>query len=328
MKHCISLNYVLHTLLIAVALVFLAPSSRSDSFNFGTVPEEALPPTDSEAGRLLNEILAKPGQWNQMCSILPPPAPDRVPLFGYLRNPLNFITTENFERLRAQRKAVLTEIDCRLTETSASEAQKAAQYYAAHPETLQPLPRPVSFLDEYLVILLDLQGTEALPGLLRMEAALNDFAPYVKDAANWNAFLERSPEDKPSLEIVRYPEMHPKVLSVITALMLGEHHETFTKSKLYERYIADYAKVRTEGRFAAYRGEFPALEAPPERGSDLNALIRMRDRDWSRLGGLLSLPYDREYRDEIVAIAQRFLESVPPEAYAGQNAMASEPIRR
>ena len=108
---------------------------------------------------LLDEVLAKPGYWTQMCDArvmlspraaantpteqLPTYAPP-LPLFGYERWSESKISPENFLRLRQQRRQVIGEIATRL------ETGKIAD-------------------QAYWMVLLDLNGVEALPALLRFE---------------------------------------------------------------------------------------------------------------------------------------------------------------
>lgn len=141
---------------------------------------------------LLDEVLAKPGYWTQMCDTrvimsprtvtgMPPvQVPTHVPplpLFGYERWSETKFSPENFLRLRKQRSQVIREISSRL------EAGKPAD-------------------QAYWMILLDLNGIEALRALLRFEKQFKvkrlQVGLDVRDCA------------------------HIQVLSVITALLKNE----------------------------------------------------------------------------------------------------------
>ena len=142
-------------------------------------------------GKLLDEVLARPGFWMQSCSarVLPSPRtidgkarkiPTYVPplaLFGYDRWSESKISADNFLRLRARRTEIIQEIARRL-QAGASPRQ------------------------EYWMILLDLNGIEALPALLGFEKQFKVMELSegldVRDSA------------------------HIQVLSVITALLKNE----------------------------------------------------------------------------------------------------------
>jgi hypothetical protein len=110
------------------------------------------------AGQLLDEVLAKPGFWTQVCDarVLPSPRtiagkPRKIPtyvpplpLFGYQRWGESKISAANFLRLRARRSEIIREIARRL------------QAGVEPPQ-------------EFWMILLDLNGIEALPALLKFE---------------------------------------------------------------------------------------------------------------------------------------------------------------
>lgn len=143
------------------------------------------------AGKLLEEVLAKPGFWMQSCSarVLPSPRtidgkPRRIPtyvpplaLFGYERGSESKISADNFLRLRTRRTEIIQEIARRL--------QAGAR------------PR-----QEFWMILLDFNGIEALPALLSFEKQFKvvelSEGLDVRDSA------------------------HIQVLSIITALLKNE----------------------------------------------------------------------------------------------------------
>lgn len=136
--------------------------------------------------KILDDVLAKPGYWTQMCSARVMLAPREaagnfpthvpsLPLFGYERWTESKISADNFRRLRHQRSEVIAEIVSRL-------AVKARQ--------------------EYWMILLDLNGIEALPALLRFE---KQFKVH-----------------KLRADLDVRDSAHIQVLSVITALLKNE----------------------------------------------------------------------------------------------------------
>jgi hypothetical protein len=151
-------------------------------------------PVWGEGGKLLDEVVKNPGYWSQMC-MLPRSRPlSELPLYGYSRSwSETRISPDNFRRLRAERGQVLREIERRL------------QNLARHPGADESDP-----LDSYLVVLLDLNGVEALPGLLELERALDVRAAY-----------RVHPDLLDSKKVLRLPR-HVQVLSTITAILTNE----------------------------------------------------------------------------------------------------------
>lgn len=170
--------------------------------------------------RLLDEVLEKPGAWNQMCSFPPGNPRTSLPLNGYSRGwAADFITSANFERLRDGRGAVLREISPRLLALksnlveNAEALAKKLESKGKFSTSSRPA-EPGHALETYLMIILDLNGVESLPALLEVEHALNQVALYrlPPEVLSWGE-TKYSP--------VRYLE-HTQVLSVITALLSSE----------------------------------------------------------------------------------------------------------
>ena len=124
----------------------------------------------------MEEVLAKPGFFSQMCLLVPAKSKAELPLFGFRRDwAQTRISVENFRRLRGERAEVVKEA------ARALESAKGER------------------LELCLMVLLDLNGIEALPALLRLEKRLADVPP---------TFGEYAPQ--------------VQVLSVITALLKNE----------------------------------------------------------------------------------------------------------
>lgn len=124
----------------------------------------------------MEEVLAKPGIFSQMCMLVPAKSKAELPLFGFGRDwAQTRISVENFRRLRGERAAVVIET--------------AKALDSARGERLELC----------LMVLLDLNGVEALPVLLRLEDRLGGVPPT-------------SGEHAPRVQ----------VLSVITALLKNE----------------------------------------------------------------------------------------------------------
>lgn len=201
-------------------------------------------PSWAEGGKLLDEVLKNPGYWRQMC-MLPPSRPlSDLPINGYLRSwSETRISPDNFKRLRAQRAQVLAEIERRLLSL------------AKHPGN----DSDSSPLDSYLMVLLDLNGVEALPSLLKLEKALDAQAAY-----------RIHPELLDSQKAPRLSR-HVQLLSTITALLTNEAApglERLGKEGRYDQEHRDQIVHVAEAflrqvPLARFRGK-AAMSAEPE----------------------------------------------------------------
>lgn len=304
-----------------------------------TFPALANPAETESAGELLDQVLSKPGAWNQMCSAMPLQKNDQIPLFGYWRNPNFFISEANFTQLRNKRAAVLPEISDRL--------HRSVTAYADDPSCG---PGPLLFpnikgdtesdglrsirvgldgtspLDEYLVIVLDLNGVEVLPALLAVEKAYHRTAKYPAPKVPG---LDIETEGAAFYSGQAGPSrMHTRVLSVITALLLNEQYPRFLESKVYKTYTNDYGPARA--RIAADDPELGKLVSSdvPKSTSGLIDVVIRRDRDMRNFDGLMYLSYDKSTRDEIISIAAQFVREVSPDKYVGAAAMSERPYYR
>lgn len=179
-----------------------------------------------------------------MC-MLPPSRPlSDLPINGYLRSwSETRISPDNFKRLRAQRAQVLAEIERRLLSL------------AKHPGN----DSDSSPLDSYLMVLLDLNGVEALPSLLKLEKALDAQAAY-----------RIHPELLDSQKAPRLSR-HVQLLSTITALLTNEAApglERLGKEGRYDQEHRDQIVHVAEAflrqvPLARFRGK-AAMSAEPE----------------------------------------------------------------
>lgn len=172
-----------------------------------------------KVGELLDEVVQTPGGWNQMCSLPTHKPRTQLPLKSYHRDwAPAFVSPQNFLRLREYRKEVLQEISFRLLELLPDAVDNTERY-------TEKVRNKVKYawdwtlhsasLEIYLMILVDLNGTEALPTLLEFEAALAAVAPYRLPAEA----LEKQASD---FTPTRYLE-HTQVLSVLATILEAEN---------------------------------------------------------------------------------------------------------
>jgi len=167
-----------------------------------------LHPVWAEGGKLLDEVVANPGYWSQMCSLYPMPGLRELPLFGFQRYWAEArISPANFQRLRADRTEVLAEISRRLESSAA-------------------MGRAPDAWETYLLVLWDLNGVEALPALLKWEETLDATALYRTNPSLLETGLGRWPRDEAKaaelFSISNGCWRHARVLSIITVLLAQE----------------------------------------------------------------------------------------------------------
>ncbi|MCA9790412.1 MAG: hypothetical protein KC910_01400 [Candidatus Eremiobacteraeota bacterium] len=217
---------------------------------------------------VLEAVLKDPGGYSQMCAMPEPKPRTELPLFGYKRDWRDsWITVENFRKLRAQRVGVVKEVARRL-ENSLPGLVKKAQAEAIRLKTGKGQTSSQPNLELEYMVLLDLNGVEALPALMHLERKLNEVAIY-----NLPAKKLEAPDDPPDFYGPGGYLDHVQVLSVISAILRSEQARGIDQLK------------------------------EPAR-------------------------YDRQHRDQIVALANRFLETTRPENYRAGKAMAKEPTIR
>lgn len=290
-----------------------------------------------DAPTLINEILEKPGQWNQMCSIFRPSnEPPSIPLFGYYRDYATYwISEANFVRLRAQRTPVLKEISTRL-DSLASDTAKAVEdatrkltesKTVTSSNRLRILSAESDELETYLMILLDLNGIEALPALLRLESALDKVAVYrlPNDDREWIRHGEFADGLKVS---IRAPKQHNRVLSIISALLLYENAEGLTESALFDRYTEVYRQFRDE--FGEKFDEWGLKPLPVGPSRDRGVIDEILRHGSYLASGKdpFSVELTQKNRDLIIELADAFSKNKRPDEFRAAEAIVPAPRYR
>jgi hypothetical protein len=281
---------------------------------------------------LINEIIEKPGAWNQMCRIPGPYRPTNIPLFGYYRDETHsWISTANIARLRLWRSSVIEDIEARMSGATPKAVYMTKSALDSHikPEIFADPDRPrkteVSIMagdaiDHYLVILLDLNAIEALPTLLKFEKSLNEVAVYTHSKEHLNKLSKVSV----SFNMPRY---HTRTLSLITVLLLNEQDDAFMRSPIFGKYVSVYPEIRDEinEREARYQKFIPLPEDP---ATDRTTLQRMIVHDRFTRGKKLEIEMTQENRDLIIKLATDFLATTKPSEYRGATTMTPEITHR
>jgi hypothetical protein len=209
---------------------------------------------EPSAAALLDQVIKEPGAWNQMCDIPRPKDLSRFPSRGIIRDWVWYwVGPDQFRTLRAQREGVVTEIGRRLDADRALHVAWAGQELSPSPREIPSLP-----LEIYLVTLVDLNGVEALPALLRLEKGLDGMALYKASiTGKLNASRSKEVEYFEPREGIskkyRVPDrmyaaylIHEQVLSTITALLANETKAQFPEKLAYDQATRDDIIARAE----------------------------------------------------------------------------------
>lgn len=277
---------------------------------------------ESDAAKLVDEILVNPGFFDQMCAIHVGPQPEWFSGYGFDRGGMAFvkISVENFERLRKVRAEALSVLANRLRE-AAPEAEALQREFSqgvltgewpkfqvvvpvaedsgnvgdqpvpAHPLTVEgPFLYAPGNIEIFFAMVLDLNGVEILPELLRLEELLDAEAPYKIAPSQWDR-MARSPRDSEDrAKFDRGPVTHHHCLTVICSILANEGYKPFM-----DAFLPNFD--------SATRGEH-------------NVGIRYR------------ISFAVENRDSVIALARRFLDEVPPDRRLGAKGMINPPVPR
>lgn len=199
---------------------------------------------------LLEEVIRKPGTWNQMCA-MPMPLDFDVPLPMYsLATARNFfLSPANLDRLQEQRAVVGADIVSLLNRMDLS---KATNNSAQPVGLLDSNQDPEQLSGTLLDIILQLDVVEALPGLLRVEADLNQRlsaaktndaslpaldlgGPVMFSGVTQENFKEQFSSRRRSEFTARVYQR--EMLSVMAALLRHERYQPLLDSDLEKSYF-------------------------------------------------------------------------------------------
>lgn len=293
--------------------------------------------------KLLDEVIAKPGNFNQMC-LSPPPLPFNapVPAYGLLAPRYYFFNAYSIQRLHAYRKEIVPVLLERLKNIDLNKAQPPRGNMN---DSRGSGTNPRAFSNLLLSVAQHLHAIEVLPELLRLEeqlysaiakAAKDEKAPLpqldIDSPVGWSTIKvvddtkrQKSPkpikEDKKSLER-KTDEFTCRIyqrelLALMARLLRDEEYKPLLASSIEKEYIAGLRKIATQG-------EMKDIKSADD--------IPLESHDWIRwddelgipvkiYGSVVEIPYTETLRDELRHIADDFLKSVPPAQWKGAGAM-------
>ncbi len=293
--------------------------------------------------KLLDELIAKPGNFNQMCGT-PPPLPFDAPLPAYsVLAPRHYSFGANsILRLQSYRKEVMLVLLDRLKNVDLSKAQPTP-VMAKNWEYSRSNPRAFSSL--LLSVALHLQAIEALPELLRLEDQLHsallkaekdEKAPLpqleLDSPVGWSTIKvvddkkkqkaqKPTKEDKKSFErktdLFTCRIYQRELLALIARLLREEKYQPLLASSIEKEYIAGLRTIANEGELK----DIKSLADIPEESQ---SWIRWDDELGIPVllhGSVVKIPYTETLRDDLRHMADDFLKNVPPAQWKGAAAM-------
>lgn len=143
-----------------------------------------LGPAWADGKSTLDQVLKNPGVWNQMCSPGEPKPWSELPFPGYHRSWTDQpLSPQNVQKLRADRARVLKSISAKLDQITPALVKNESDELADRPPGGEAAAKVDQTLELCCMALLDLNGSEDLPALLRLESALAQKAKYA--APRW-----------------------------------------------------------------------------------------------------------------------------------------------
>ncbi|NJM38068.1 MAG: hypothetical protein HC845_09555 [Akkermansiaceae bacterium] len=282
---------------------------------------------ESQASKLLDQIISQPGSYSQVCDVMM--MPQDVPYRAFQISDFAgaSFSEKNQNLLRKNRDILVKSIRERLLEIDFSrEAKQPAEDlsvkgeegdgdpYGADPQSLNPL---------LLDIILQLNATEALPELLAIEGKIVAAIAKAKDDASakppvtygWfvnpegSEYDENEPEAKRErrLGLFQARVAQRDLVMTIAKLMRKEKYEPYLKTKLEAAYVKGLKEDAKEFKFP----QFSQSDVVPNEieGEEIerDEISGVTNRKYTTV----SIPYTRESRDEIRAAAQKWIAAHP-----------------
>jgi hypothetical protein len=286
--------------------------------------------------QVLDEAIAQPGDFNQMCG-MPRPIAFEVPLpaYGVLAPRHYSLGGDAATKLQAYRAEVMPVLQERLknidmARLATQNAKPAAREMTMAKSGLNPEALSWPLLQAVQV----LQGVECLPALLRLEEQLHALlAAAEKDAAAPLPQLELdSPVSWKELTVKAKPEPRKEqtfacriyqreLLGLIGSLLRKEDFAPLDNTAVEKAYIEGLKKIAVSDELKGFKS---ADDIPWESfhlvtwDEALNIPVYIH-------GSTIPVPYTEAIREELRKVAGEYLSTVPQEKRLGAKAMSVAP---
>ena len=263
-----------------------------------TVAAEDAPPPS--AASVLQQVLAEPGQYSQMCGTLMIVSAVPLPIYGFV-NPGEFhLSTENLAKLRTRRAEIVPALNEHLAKLRVQiEGPTGVPKNGVIVTTNTP-----DRLDTPLYeIVLGLDAVETLPALLRLEEQIDGELAKEKPTAATGSFNPRE------MSTWNAKVAQRDVLSLMLQLLRGQRYQPLLDSS-FEKIYGDAlkAEANTKGPKVKTPAEAKALKMNVRFDPIYNLPSNTHHQK-------LEVPFTPEVRATVRGLAGEFLKTVPPEKW-------------
>lgn len=311
------------------------------------------PKTEVSPDALLDKAVKNPGGYSQMCDIqfveqykVP------VPLYGLSLDTEFELSKDTLFKLRAQRDGVIAALNKRLSGIDFSKAPKTAEIkFAKDSEKLVSSGLDPKYLSQILLkIIIDLNATECLPELQRLEKILsakleanhndpksslpefqNDAGFVVGNSKDFEAdFEKRNGKEPTAAEQAAQDAVHKRVAAIVAqrdllatmlCLLRQERYPALIESDWEKQVGKDLLEKSKEENFAG-------IKKPED--------IKEEDKEyvgWDPIHNVVCYPgrkvtdlkYTAEVREKTLGLVDSFLKEVPADKRKGASGMAAVP---
>ncbi|WP_395740311.1 hypothetical protein [Prosthecobacter sp.] len=280
------------------------------------------PAAKVDGATLLEECIATPGSWNQMCASVPD-IPMDVPMPpGAQLAPRHFnLGGESQNRLLAYRDVVMPVLVRRLQELK----------IAAPPSEKKPAVREESwpkrsgqtsteFGPLIFQVVRSLNAVECLPEVLRLEQQLHELVAAAEKDASVVVPLLRL--DSPSgwlpldhFRAIKSCRIYQReMLGLMHTLLMQERYRPMWDSAL-EKSLREEGHAAFRKRHAAELSKYTSYEQIPYylRDDIIWDEVKREAKISKDASYPVDVPYTEGVRDEVLSLTRRYLEEVPPE---------------
>jgi hypothetical protein len=285
-----------------------------------------------DGATLLDESIATPGSWNQMCG-MPPEIPRNVPIpAGARLAPRHFnLGGATLQRLLAYREFVMPVLVARIQDlkiATPSPEDKSAVGESSW-RNRRSGQKGTEFGPLIFQVVEELNAVECLPGLLRLEQELHDLVAATEKDASLPVPLLRidSPSawvppdaSKTKAEAERETAIrtcriyHREMLGLMREILMQEDYSPMRNSAL-EKTLREAGRAAFRKEHAAEVAKFTSFEQIPEylRGYVIWDEAKRKAEISADASYRAAVPYSETVRDEVLRLTRQFLKEVPPE---------------
>ena len=279
---------------------------------------------------LLDKVIRRPGQFDQMCDPSPPLSTQvPLPLFTYLLYRQLHVTPEDLASLKARRPNVIASLKARLAALDLSKAAPPVPEMKFtdsstddHPEIGESGVHPRELSALLFEIIVGLDAVETLPELLAVEDQLRKLLAFADDhpktapppvRLDADFLVKRGvgPLSKRDRQIERGRILQRELLSVMLQLLRRQRYEPLLHSsyeKAYETVVRERAK----------KEDLRDYKTPED--------AKAKGQNWVKFDPIVhvpvgyfidppTVPFTPKVREEVRGMAQQFLKDVPPEKW-------------